>query len=89
MTVRHAFVVAMLAAALVRVELRRLRVRSTVSPSAPATTTTRSSTGGPSTANVDPTPVYARTATMTYDLQLDSADRRQVRMHVCRSDPEP
>ncbi len=88
MTVRQAFVVAMLAAALV-LSASAFASTATVSPSAPATTTTEIVTPAvPSTANVDPTPVYAKNATMTYDLSWTLPTAGKSGCTVCHSDPD-
>ena len=88
MTVRHAFVVAMLTAALV-LSASAFASTATVSPSAPATTTTEIVTPAvPSTANVDPTPTYSSNPTMTYDLSWTLPTAGKSGCTVCHGDPD-
>ncbi len=86
MTVRQAFVVALLAAALV-LSATAFATTATVPPSQPPTATV-ASPAVPSTANVDPTPEYSATATMTYDLSWTLPTAGKSGCTVCHSDPD-
>jgi hypothetical protein len=88
MTVRHAFAVAMLAAALV-LSASAFATTATVTPTVtPEATSTVTTPAVPSTVGVSPSPVYSENPTMTYDLSWTLPTAGKSGCTVCHSDPD-
>ncbi len=87
MTVRHAFAIAMLAAALV-LSASAFATTATVEPTASTLPTTVVTPAVPSTAGVDPAPDKSQNPTMTYDLSWTLPTAGKSGCTVCHSDKD-